>query len=183
MSLLFKNDTTLCFINITTVFLYRKKKKALKEQVSIYNPNGTIFLPGHTNFPKSRADNESHVYESIEDTLVYTHLLRKGMEIGVYGETDTYNSFTGHTESQKPLVSKGSDDMEVGEYRPFLHSQKGPPLPNRPPSRPSSQPLVDNEIYQTEGLSEEETQSNLGQRLDPEGGNSEFESTSPTWTC
>uniref|UniRef100_A0A3P8V0P0 CUB domain containing protein 1a n=1 Tax=Cynoglossus semilaevis TaxID=244447 RepID=A0A3P8V0P0_CYNSE len=89
------------FITVT-----EKKKKALKEQVSIYNPNGTIFLPGHTNFPKSRADNESHVYESIEDTLVYTHLLRKGMEIGVYGETDTYNSFTGHTESQKPLVSK-----------------------------------------------------------------------------
>uniref|UniRef100_A0A3B4XXN3 CUB domain containing protein 1a n=1 Tax=Seriola lalandi dorsalis TaxID=1841481 RepID=A0A3B4XXN3_SERLL len=84
-------------------------KKKLNHQVSIYNPSGTIFLPGHTNFPKTREDNESHVYTTIEDTLVYTHLLRKGKETGVYGESDpSYKPFTGHTVSQKPLVSEDS---------------------------------------------------------------------------
>uniref|UniRef100_A0A3B4UXV4 CUB domain containing protein 1a n=1 Tax=Seriola dumerili TaxID=41447 RepID=A0A3B4UXV4_SERDU len=116
-----------------------KKKKKLNHQVSIYNPSGTIFLPGHTNFPKTREDNESHVYTTIEDTLVYTHLLRKGKETGVYGESDpSYKPFTGHTVSQKPLVSEdsGAEDMEIGVYHPFRYSsQQGPPLP-------SSQPLL-----------------------------------------
>uniref|UniRef100_A0A8C8J8K8 CUB domain-containing protein 1 n=1 Tax=Oncorhynchus tshawytscha TaxID=74940 RepID=A0A8C8J8K8_ONCTS len=60
-----------------------KKKRQLSHQVSTYNPNGTSFLPGHNgSFPKSRKDNESHIYASIEDTLVYSHLLRDG--VGIY---------------------------------------------------------------------------------------------------
>ncbi|XP_039972770.1 CUB domain-containing protein 1a [Xiphias gladius] len=155
---------------VVVCVVIRKKKKKLNHQVSIYNPNGTNFLPGHSSFPKTREDNESHVYTSIEDTLVYTHLLRKGMEIGVYGESDTYQPFTGHPDSQKPLVSKdsGVEDLEVGVYHPFRYSsQQAPPLPKRPPSLP----LVDNEIYQTSDQSEEEHCSNLGPRLEPEGGN------------
>uniref|UniRef100_A0A665UY58 CUB domain containing protein 1a n=1 Tax=Echeneis naucrates TaxID=173247 RepID=A0A665UY58_ECHNA len=91
---------------VVVCVVIRKKKKKLSHQVSIYNPNGTIFLPGQTNFPKTREDNESHVYTTIEDTLVYTHLLRKGKEIGVYGESD--QPCRGHTDSQKPLVSRDS---------------------------------------------------------------------------
>ncbi|XP_022608932.1 CUB domain-containing protein 1-like [Seriola dumerili] len=150
--------------------MINKKKKKLNHQVSIYNPSGTIFLPGHTNFPKTREDNESHVYTTIEDTLVYTHLLRKGKETGVYGESDpSYKPFTGHTVSQKPLVSEdsGAEDMEIGVYHPFRYSsQQGPPLPVRPPSLP----LVDNQIYQTEDQSQEERSPKLGPRLEPEGG-------------
>ncbi|XP_058504673.1 CUB domain-containing protein 1-like [Solea solea] len=154
---------------VVVCVVIKKKKKRLNHEVSIYNANGTSFLPGQNNFPKTREDNESHVYASIEDSLVYTHLLRKGMEIGVYGETDAYCSFTGHTESQKPLVSKGSrDDMEVGVYQTYLNSnQQAPPLPKRPPS----QPLVDNEIYQTEDINGGEHSPDLGLRLEPEGGN------------
>ncbi|XP_071325572.1 CUB domain-containing protein 1-like [Trachinotus anak] len=155
---------------VVVCVVIRKKKKKLNHQVSIYNPNGTSFLPGHHNFPKTREDNESHVYTSIEDTLVYTHLLRKGMEMGVYGESDSCRSFTGHTDSQKPLVSKDSDgsNMEISVYRPFHYSsQQAPPLPKRPPSLP----LVDNDIYQTENQSEEQHSPNLGPRLEPEGGN------------
>uniref|UniRef100_A0A4W5RC51 CUB domain containing protein 1a n=1 Tax=Hucho hucho TaxID=62062 RepID=A0A4W5RC51_9TELE len=64
-----------------------KKKRQLSHQVSIYNPNETSFLPGHNGrFPKSRKDNESHIYASIDDTLVYSHLLRDGAEMGVYGD-------------------------------------------------------------------------------------------------
>uniref|UniRef100_A0A8C2XKU0 CUB domain containing protein 1a n=1 Tax=Cyclopterus lumpus TaxID=8103 RepID=A0A8C2XKU0_CYCLU len=140
-------------------------KKKLNHQVSIYNPNGTGFLPGHNGFPKTREDNESHVYASIEDTLVYTDLLRKGAEMGVYGEFDTHQPFPGHTDSQKPLVCRDAitDAMPVGTYEQF----QAPPLPVRPLSH--NQPLVDNVLYQIEG--EEEHSLNLGPRLEPEGGN------------
>uniref|UniRef100_A0A672ZKR9 CUB domain containing protein 1a n=1 Tax=Sphaeramia orbicularis TaxID=375764 RepID=A0A672ZKR9_9TELE len=118
-----------------TFFLFlsnRKKKKKLAHQVSIYNPNGTSFLPGYN--PRPSDDDDSHVYASIEDSLVYTHLLRKGAEMGIYGEHDAYRSYPGHTDSQKPLVSKdsGPDGVEVSTYQQF--QQQPPSLPNRPPS-------------------------------------------------
>ncbi|XP_045901766.1 CUB domain-containing protein 1-like [Micropterus dolomieu] len=150
----------------------RKKKKELTHQVSIYNPNGSGFLPGHNGFPKTREDNESHVYASIEDTLVYTHLLRKGVEFGIYGEFDTSRPFTGHTDSQKPLISEdaGVADVQVGPNQQFRDSSiEAPPLPERPPSH--GQQLVDNEIYQTEDQHGEERCLDLGLRLEPEGGN------------
>lgn len=139
-----------------------RKKKKRSHQTSVYNPNGTNVLPGHKGFPKTRADNESHVYATIDETLIYTHLLGEGAEIGVYREFDTNRTATN---SKKPLISKeaGADEMEVGVYHPF----QAPPLPNRP----RSQPLVDNEIYQTENESEEGRSVNLGPRLEPEGGN------------
>ncbi|XP_039868873.1 CUB domain-containing protein 1a isoform X4 [Simochromis diagramma] len=121
----------------------KKKKKKLNHEVSVYNPNGINFLPGYNGPPKTHEDDDAHVYTSIDDTLVYTHLLKKGADIGIYGET--YQHFTGHTDSQKPLLS----------------SQKGPPLPNRSPSQ--DQTLMDQ--------SEDEQSSNLGPRLEPEGGN------------
>ncbi|XP_035765869.1 CUB domain-containing protein 1a [Neolamprologus brichardi] len=121
----------------------RKKKKKLNHEVSVYNPNGINFLPGYNGPPKTHEDDDAHVYTSIDDTLVYTHLLKKGADIGIYGET--YQHFTGHTDSQKPLLS----------------SQKGPPLPNRSPGQ--EQTLMDQ--------SEDEQSSNLGPRLEPEGGN------------
>lgn len=150
---------------VAVCVVIRKKKKKLDRQVSIYNPNGTSFLPGYNGHPRPPDDDDSHVYASIEDTLVYTHLLRKGAEMGIYGEHDTYRSYTGHTDSQKPLVSKDSapDGVEVSTYQQF--QQQPPSLPNRPPSH--LKPMVDNEIYQ----SEEEPAPGLSLRLDPEGGN------------
>ncbi|XP_031154645.1 CUB domain-containing protein 1a isoform X1 [Sander lucioperca] len=153
---------------LVVVCVVIRKKKKLNPEVSIYNPNGTSFLPAHNGFPKTREDNESHVYASIEDTLVYTDLLRQGAEIGVYGEFDTYRPFTGQTDSQKPLVSEagaGADNMPVGAYQQF----QVPPLPIRPKSH--VQTLVDNDIYQTDDQSEEEHSPDLGPRLEPEGGN------------
>ncbi|XP_034730679.1 CUB domain-containing protein 1a isoform X1 [Etheostoma cragini] len=152
---------------VVCVGIRKKKKKKLNPEVSIYNPNGTSFLPAHSGFPKTREDNESHVYASIEDTMVYTDLLRQGAEIGVYGEFDTYRPFTGRTDSQKPLVSEdaGADNMPVMANQQF----QAPPLPIRPKSHDQS--LVDNEIYQTENQSEEAQSPDLGPRLEPEGGN------------
>lgn len=164
----------------------------MNHQVSIYNPNGTSSLPGHKGFPKSREDNESHVYASIEDTLVYTHLLRQGVEMGVYGEVDTYQSFTGPSDPPKPPPSLGSfverpsdppkpplslgsvdERPEVGQ--PFVPaSQQGPPLPNRPPSQ--GKPMVENDLYCTKIYDEVDSSQDLtgnqeqGPRMEPEGG-------------
>lgn len=155
----------------------RKKKKKLHHQVSIYNPNGTSSWPEPNGIPKS-LDDDSHVYATIEDTLVYTHLLRKGQEMGIYGEHDTYQEFTGPTDAPKPAVSMTTvpNKVEGNDYRSFRPpSHHAPPLPNRPPSQ--GQHMVDNELYHTEGQSEEEHfpdvtgSRELGPRLDPEGGN------------
>lgn len=143
----------------------RRKKKKLSHQVSIYNPNGSVFLPGM----RTDAEDE-HEYASIEDTLVYTHLLRKGREVGVYGDFDTYRPFTGATDSQKPLVAGGPTQRSEGQQL-----QEAPPLPSRPLGHSQDQlqdqdhgiGLVDNVIYR----SREENRGSLGPRLDPEGGN------------
>ncbi|KAJ8354306.1 hypothetical protein SKAU_G00218730 [Synaphobranchus kaupii] len=60
---------------IVVCVVIRNKKKQLLANVSIYNPNGGA--PGHHQFPKSREDNESHIYASIEDSVVYGHLLQE----------------------------------------------------------------------------------------------------------
>ncbi|CAN9513940.1 unnamed protein product [Ophioblennius macclurei] len=157
---------------VVVCIVVRKKKLKLEHQVSVYNPNGTSFLPGPNGHPKSDDESEYHVYASIEDTLVYSHLLKKGANIGVYSDFDTYRPFPGQSDSQKPLVSpiSGGVDAEVDDYRPFsAPSQPGPPLPNRPPSHHQS--LVDNELYQERNETKEGNSSNLGPRMEPEGGN------------
>lgn len=95
--------------------LNRKKKKKLNNQVSIYNPNGTSFLPGQNGFPATR-DDDDHVYASIEETLVYTHLLRQGKES--YGETDTFRPFTARTEAcEPPPASKDQHQVDNVIYQ------------------------------------------------------------------
>ncbi|KAJ0000235.1 hypothetical protein NQD34_012077, partial [Periophthalmus magnuspinnatus] len=130
-------------ILVVVCLVIRKKKKTLNQQTSIYNPNGTSFLPGQNGFPRSQEDDDEHVYDYIEDSLVYSHLLRKGEQMGVYGKAETA---PGHTDTQNPLVARqtGTVDMEVGTYQDFLHEQR-PELPKRPPTH--MQPMVDNELY------------------------------------
>ncbi|KAM9724078.1 CUB domain-containing protein 1a [Menidia menidia] len=147
----------------------RKKKKQLNHQMSIYNPGGTNMRPEPNGFPKTGEDSEAHVYDTIEDTLVYTHLLKKGAEIGTYGEFDTYRSFPQYTDSQKPPVTKNNSVDNVGADQPHRFSSEGPPLPNRPPSH--NQALVYNDIYQRENQIEEERSPDPGRRQEPEGGN------------
>ncbi|XP_068614762.1 CUB domain-containing protein 1-like [Brachionichthys hirsutus] len=150
---------------VAVCVVIRKKKKKLNHQVSIYNPNGTSFLPGHKGFPETHEDNE-HEYASIEDTLVYTHLLRRGGEMGIY---DTYRPFAGCSESQKPPESKDGR-ADGSEQEPRVSGEQAPSLPMRPLSHNRS--LVDNVIYRAEDdPSEEEWPLNPGPRLEPEGGN------------
>lgn len=154
---------------VAVCLVIRKKKKNLQHQVDIYNPGGTSFLPGQNGFPRSQEEDEYHVYEDIEDTLVYTHLLRKGEQMGIYGDFDNQPQ-AGGTDSQKPLEAResGAGDIEVGEYQEFSQQQK-PKLPQRLPSH--VQPMADNDLAGGDkGESEGERSPSLGPRLDPEGG-------------
>ncbi|KAM9310155.1 CUB domain-containing protein 1a [Pholidichthys leucotaenia] len=136
----------ICFIVLVAVCLViRKKKKKLSHQVSIYNPNGTNFLPGQNNV-SNHEDDESHLYASIDESLIYSDLLKKGAEMGLYKEYNVYESVQRQTDSHKPLVTK--DNMGVGSYQLFqVPSQNAPMLPSRPPSH--VQTLVVNEHYQS----------------------------------
>ncbi|XP_076016939.1 CUB domain-containing protein 1-like [Genypterus blacodes] len=141
----------------------RRKKKQMEHQVSIYNPNGTSFQAQRDKMVED--DDESHIYASIEDSMVYTHLLRKGAEMGLYGETKSYK----HSTEPPARGMSGADDLEVSVYQPFPGvSQPPPTLPIRPLSHKNL--MVDNEIY----LSQEELRPGLTeirQRPEPEGGN------------
>ncbi|XP_037533180.1 CUB domain-containing protein 1 [Nematolebias whitei] len=115
---------------VLVCIIVRKKKEKLNHQVAVYNSGITTFQPGD--------NDDSHVYTSIEDTLVYSHLLKKGIEMGTYGDVDTYQPFTGPTDSQMPPVCNddGDDNMEV-PLPSRLSSQRGRPLPDRPPLHPA----------------------------------------------
>uniref|UniRef100_A0A8C1N397 CUB domain containing protein 1a n=1 Tax=Cyprinus carpio TaxID=7962 RepID=A0A8C1N397_CYPCA len=54
-----------------------RKNKPNNNRSSIFMPRGKPVLPGNASFPKTRADNESHVYASIDDPTMYGHLVDK----------------------------------------------------------------------------------------------------------
>uniref|UniRef100_A0A3Q2YQT0 CUB domain containing protein 1a n=1 Tax=Hippocampus comes TaxID=109280 RepID=A0A3Q2YQT0_HIPCM len=61
---------------IVFLFPHRKKKKErMNKEASIYLGTGNMFRPSKRQFSKSRSDNESHVYASIDETMMYGHLL------------------------------------------------------------------------------------------------------------
>ena len=143
--------------------LSRKKKKQMAHEVAIYNPNGHSFLPGLHGMPKTIEDDDAHIYDYIEDTLVYGHLLRDELEMDQYGApaVDTYQPFNGPTETTplkdtgplKEPSGEGEMEMEVGEYRLFI-----PPTESAPPASetdasqedtnsPTDLRLVENDLY------------------------------------
>uniref|UniRef100_A0A4W4HIM2 CUB domain containing protein 1a n=1 Tax=Electrophorus electricus TaxID=8005 RepID=A0A4W4HIM2_ELEEL len=61
-----------------------KKKKQKASMVSVYNPNGHVFLPGLHGIPQTTEDEDFHIYHCIDDTLVYGHLLKDGMKINQF---------------------------------------------------------------------------------------------------
>uniref|UniRef100_A0A3B1IN57 CUB domain containing protein 1a n=1 Tax=Astyanax mexicanus TaxID=7994 RepID=A0A3B1IN57_ASTMX len=95
-------------IILAVVCVVVRKKKRQVNRSSIYIPKGAVSLPGDatfsTSFPKSRVDNESHVYDSIDDTMIYGHLLAAD------GQTDRGpGHYNGHQErSAAPRPGSGS---------------------------------------------------------------------------
>ncbi|XP_072317575.1 CUB domain-containing protein 1-like [Eucyclogobius newberryi] len=149
-------------ILLVACLVIRKKKRNLNPQTSIYNANGTSFLPGQNGFPRSQEDDESHVYEEIDEGRIYYDILRKRRQLGVYGEAGS------HTDSQIPLVAResGTGDAAIGTYQDFLHEQK-PELPKRLPRHMQTMVVVDNDLYETE--ESEEASSALPPQLEPDG--------------
>ncbi|XP_051527606.1 CUB domain-containing protein 1-like [Myxocyprinus asiaticus] len=100
----------------------RKKKKPKANRSSIFMPRGNAFLPGNATFPKTRADNESHVYASIEDPMMYGHLLDKDQpaandDNGAWSnghQVDMYRPFMGPTDLI-PVITESPADYSLRE--------------------------------------------------------------------
>ncbi|KAI4884255.1 hypothetical protein NFI96_014343 [Prochilodus magdalenae] len=139
----------------------RKKKRELNRS-SIYIPKGPVSLPGDASFSKL-GETESPVYASIDDTMVYGHLLAQD------GHTDrgpgnfnghqmgTYRTFTGPKDTSIKEVGSETDAGQRPErdvYRPFLDpSQTFIPSRPRTPLGPidsmgyEDHRMVHNELY------------------------------------
>ncbi|XP_016099105.1 CUB domain-containing protein 1 [Sinocyclocheilus grahami] len=122
----------LVIIAIIVVCVIRKRKNKPKtNRSSIYIPRGKPVLPGNAGFPKSRADNESHVYASIDDPTMYGHLDKNQpaeVDSGAWSnghQVDMYRPFTGPTDSipaATDLSAEYSLDTREGDaFQPFLN--------------------------------------------------------------
>ncbi|XP_018621445.1 CUB domain-containing protein 1 [Scleropages formosus] len=147
----------LLFAVLVVVCVVTRKKKG-KKRVSIYNPNGNVFVPGISQFPKTRENNESHVYASIDETLIYGHLLKKteqdkDQDTFRSPQTDVYRTFTGPMEGES-IIREKTPEPEVDGSRSLLE-----PVPTMVIGRPrtpierqesysyTDPRMVDNELY------------------------------------
>ncbi|KAM9824527.1 CUB domain-containing protein 1 [Neosynchiropus ocellatus] len=152
----------LLLIVLAAVYLVKMKKKRDRKnkESSIYIGKGNIFLPGDHHFTKSRSDNESHVYASIDESRIYSHLLGdssysdsiqdrfNGMQV------DSYNTFTGPVDGPLPVIKEPEPDPEMDQYSSFLDPSETfiPSRPRTPIDRQDSlgfedRRMVDNELY------------------------------------
>lgn len=138
----------------------KKKKDRLDKESSIYIGKGNIFRPGDMHFTKSRSDNESHVYDSIDETMVYGHLLgdssyADSMQDHFNGmQVDSYQTFTGPTDGKLPVIIEPDREPETDQYKTFLDPSESflPTRPRTPIDRQDSlgfqdSRMVDNELY------------------------------------
>uniref|UniRef100_A0A3B4BM58 CUB domain containing protein 1a n=1 Tax=Periophthalmus magnuspinnatus TaxID=409849 RepID=A0A3B4BM58_9GOBI len=142
------------------VFHTRKKKQKMSNESSIYIGKGNIFRPSDRTFSKSRSDNDSHVYASIDETLTYGHLLGDGSYADSMSDhfkgiqTDSYHTFTGPTDTPAlPTIKEPDLEPELDEYRGFLKNLKN----SKDTSRPNHvlctlQPQKDTKLHLTSSL-------------------------------
>ncbi|XP_029519560.2 CUB domain-containing protein 1-like [Oncorhynchus nerka] len=179
----------LLMLIVLTVFLvFRKKKRAMANDASICIGKGNIFIPGDHVFPKTRSDSESHIYASIEDTMVYSHLLREPSYVGAIQDhfqgqpVDTYRTFMALQDGVPEITETAADHEpelvpEMDQYRPFLDPSETfiPSRPRTPIDRQDSmgfmdRRMVDNELYTFKSTGDINTirPSGANQILDPE---------------
>ncbi|XP_005796555.2 CUB domain-containing protein 1 [Xiphophorus maculatus] len=132
----------------------RKKKSKMNSQNSIYMGKGNIFRPNDRHFVKTRADNDSHVYDYIDETMVYGHLLNDSESLPNGMQVDSYQTFTGPTDRTLPVVKEPDPEPEKGQYQSFLSPSDTfmPPRPRTPIDRQDSlgfqdRRMMDNELY------------------------------------
>lgn len=120
---------------------------------AIYMGKGNIFRPGDNHFTKSRSENNSHVYQSIDEAMVYGHLLNKSSYADNL-EVDSYRTFTGPTDGPLPVIQEPDLEPEIDQYKPFLDSPQTfiPSRSRTPIDRQDSlgfqdRRMMDNELY------------------------------------
>ncbi|XP_054879686.1 CUB domain-containing protein 1 isoform X2 [Poeciliopsis prolifica] len=144
----------LLLILTVVCIVVRKKKSKMASQASIYMGKGNIFRPNDRHFVKTRADNDSHVYDYIDDSMVYGHLLTDS-EITSNGvQVDSYQTFTGPSDRTLPVIKEPDPEPEKGQYQSFLSPSDTfmPPRPRTPIERQDSlgfqdRRMLDNELY------------------------------------
>lgn len=142
-------------------FVIRKNKKdKLAKDSSIYIGKGNIFRPNDGHFSKTRSDNESHVYASIDEAMTYGHLLGDSSYADSMpnrfngGQVDTYNTFTGPTSSGLPEIQEPDNEPELEVFKTFLDPSESfhPPRPRTPIDRQDSlgfqdRRMLDNQLF------------------------------------
>ncbi|KAF3834018.1 hypothetical protein F7725_025222 [Dissostichus mawsoni] len=136
-------------------FITKKKKQdKMNIESSIYMSKGNMFRPSDRHFTKTRSDNESHVYDSIDETRVYGHLL--GDVSYADSMQDHYNGV--QTDSYKTFMAachqRADHEPEMDQFNSFLDPSQSflPPRPRTPINRQDSigfedRRMVDNELY------------------------------------
>ncbi|XP_076850135.1 CUB domain-containing protein 1 [Brachyhypopomus gauderio] len=154
----------LLIVLIVVCVIVRKKKRQLTNRSSINMPKGAAFLPGDASFPTARTNNESHVYDYIDDTMVYGHLLNEDGPGHFNGhQVDTYRMFPGSTEPTGVQSEPDRSQADEGDsYRAFLAPSETflPPRPRSPLGPLNSvgfedRRMVDNELYTFKNISDQ----------------------------
>ncbi|KAE8281979.1 CUB domain-containing protein 1 [Larimichthys crocea] len=151
----------LIVLAVVCIVTKKKKKDRMNKESSIYIGKGNIFRPGDMHFTKSRSDNESHVYDSIDETMVYGHLLgdsssyADSMQDHFKGiQVDSYQTFTGPVDGGLPVIKEPDHEPEMDHFTTFLDPSETfiPSRPRTPIDRQDSlgfqdRRMVDNELY------------------------------------
>ncbi|XP_053302036.1 CUB domain-containing protein 1 [Pleuronectes platessa] len=146
----------LLVLAVVCIVTKKKKQERQNKESSIYIGKGNIFRPSDKHFTKNRSDNESHVYDSIDETMIYGHLLgdtsyADSMQDHFNGTpVDSYQTFTGPSDGQLPVIK----EPETDQYKTFLDPSESflPSRPRTPIAREDSlgfqdSRMVDNELY------------------------------------
>ncbi|KAK5610650.1 hypothetical protein CRENBAI_001844 [Crenichthys baileyi] len=158
----------------------RKKKAKMNRESSIYMGKGNIFRPSDKHFTKTRADNDSHIYDNIDDTMVYSHLLgnstyNDSVELPKGMLVDSYQTFMGPTDGPLPIIKEPDPEPRKEHYPIFLDPSETfiPSRPRTPINRQDSlvfqdRRMMDNELYTFKGTGEMNTIRLSSADLDPQ---------------
>lgn len=149
----------LLLIVLAVVCIVAKKKNNQKRNrgSSIYMPKGNIFRPSDMHFTKTRSENESHVYESIDEAMVYGHLLSNSSHGEAFPDhyngiqTDSYRTFTGPTDGALPVIKEPDPQPEDKTFmdpsETFIPSRPRTPINRQDSLGFQDRRMIDNELY------------------------------------
>ncbi|CAK6965839.1 CUB domain-containing protein 1-like [Scomber scombrus] len=171
----------LIVLAVVCIITRKKKKERESKDASIYIGKGSFFRPGDRTFTKARSENESHVYASIDESMVYGHLLGEstysdgGQDHFKSMPVDSYRTFMGPPDEDMPVIKEPDPELEMDQYRTFLDPSETfiPSRPRTPIDRQDSlgfqdRRMVDNELYTFKNTGEIKPIRLSGVDMDPE---------------